>query len=517
MSKKNALNSIIISLLFILLLSACKVKDNDKEDATTELLSVSRPNAHVDLYGKWTLDKSILLDANIEESPSPAEKVFISENAYVHRNVKILKPSISARYVRVQSYLYAKSITLPDDFTIENEYMTIYKFQDDRLLSQEVGQISDNRIIFYENNTLNVYRYEESISQQEEEEIVKEIRAEQDEIQASSQLKEYGLSLGYRRQNRRNTGDIYNYDYLTFYIMRDEESVHPKVTTVNDLVYYKDGLLWTAAHQRVNEDKITLDKIAINPSFAEEDAKVNQLSNQSRKRIDYLNDNYTALSIIPPFTSDLRENYQIHQNGQLALNQPLRIVNVGGNEAALNFESQQNEALNQISSQIDKTLNYVSQDSNIGIQRERMSWNFISNLRVNLDDDGRIAYRNFTLQFIPIIDIASSDNKNISWRDVTSRVPDAITAVVSPEGNFIMIQELNQIKIYSIFNNFISLTPHMMIQNTTGYELVMSKWYPKAEIELIQAEYDKLPKINTQVIYPDTTTSSNVFQMPNNH
>lgn len=504
---------LIMILAMTLLLSSCNIltpsiynMDNDNG-----LLKIVRPDVSVALNGKWTLMKSYktsnsaISNEEDKKKENLIEEIFISKSVFEFGKTQILNPKVTARYVRLKSYLISKTIILPEDFNPEEENIIVYKFLDDRLKSQELILLRNNKILAYNSDSINIYERYSSISQKEEAEKTDELIATLQGTDKKIKKKEYSLSIGVRKNNGANTGQHFDYQYQTFFVNKTNEMNRAQYNSVKDIVFAKDSTLWSIEHDRTRseiDNNILVDRIAFNPSLADEDKKITQLQERTLRRIDYVNDNYIAMTLKDSTDEDKYEYYEIQNINRLSKNQPLKISNIGGVEAKNNFKEIFNDTVSSMAFETNEVLDYTANETNIGLKRDKMSWKFISSIEASIPKENRTTFRSFALQFIPIIDIANDDNQDISWRDVKNRVSNAINAVVAPDGNTIVIQSPNKIDVFTVHNYFIAINPEISIMNTEGMDIIMTKWYSMEDAEQIRDSYEKLPRLNTTVLYP---------------
>ncbi|MDO5026274.1 MAG: hypothetical protein Q4E50_00420 [Tissierellia bacterium] len=510
--KKSRIKYFLLStlILSIILLSSCS-RRNSKDYTSEEkgLLTVKKPVTHNDIMGKWQLETSFKIEKEEADYKNTREKdqeseIFISNSAFLYKNVNIINPTMTARYINLQDYMDSKSLEKPRGLKTEGVNVVVYKFQDDKILSQDLIQLPDDSILIFQKNEVELYKKYDSISKEEEKKTYSKLKDALNVTENNPANLEYSLSLGVRRNNYSKTGESLDYDYMTYFIAKDKQMNRPRVLAVDDIVFSKDSVLWTVSHDRnytPDNQPLIVDKISVNPTFRDESSKINFIEETIARRIDYINDNYIAFTNKNQISANKFEYYEIHSLNQLAKNKPLTVNNIGGPKAVEIFNSAFSDTLHSVANQSSNILDYKIDQSNIGLVRNRMSWDFISNFQATISETGRTVYRSIPLRIAPILDIGSYDNKNISWRDVLNRVPFATNAVVSPDGKMIIIQTVKQISIYSIYNNFISLKPQLTISNVSDTEIIMSKWYASDGIRPIYEDYLKLPRTGIQVNY----------------
>lgn len=500
-----------ISLLsLILILSGCGNGEGRLVKKKSEdIFKISAPKVVNNLNGIWKKKKSINIDKQVENLANVSgdyDAIFISPRVFEFSKVKILNPSISARYVKLRGYLRSIELELDQDNDLDIEQdVIVYKFQDNNTMSQDLIQTEDGELISFHRDFLNVYEKDSEISETLEKEKFDQLKASIEGTSTLQKNRDFAISIGLRKNKYKETGDTLSYDYKTIFINRLNSNKVIGAMTVKDLVFYKDSVLWSVENKRLIDPNTgaRTDRISANPTFRSYDKKMNFLQNNKLRRIDYVNDNFIAMTWKNELSEDNYDSYDIHNLNELSKDAPLSISKIGGDEAFENFKSMYNQNIKLMGDRNDEIIAHNMVNKNIGIKRGRMSWDFISNIEAKSKLKNRTLYSSFGLQFIPIIDIGKFDNKDISVDNVNSRVNGMITADVSPDGQFIMIQSENEISIYSLYNNFISVNPNITVRVDNPSELVMVKWYSSEEIEPVIDEYSKLDKnqrLNTEII-----------------
>lgn len=500
---------LIIFITLASMLSSCqRYSPNINAYDNGDLLNLKEPSNELNLSGKWKLMSSHYAGEETDnQETSPNEEIFISNKVFIYGKTQILDPKVSARYVRLKSYLSDKLIVLPESLEIDEENVTIYKFQDSKLKSQELIQLSDERLIAYENKRFNVYEKYSKVGSDEETAKYNDLWMQIESDNNKIKKREYALSIGVRKDLSSDSDTNFDYKYQTYFIENSKDLSKPRTLEVANLVFYKDSVLWSVEHDRrvsESDSQISLDSISAHPVSVNEGDKVNKFEDVAVRRIDYLNDNYLAMTTKNSINQGISEQYEIQNLNQLSMNQPLKINNIGGADALNKYNEEYNKTLQAILNTTDNTLGYASKpdETNIGIKRDKLSWTFKSNIRASVLGKSTGYAQNISLKFTPIIDIATNDNKSITWKDVQDRVNTATAAFVAPDGNTIIIQDEKQIQVYSVYNNIIAVNPELTILKTDGTEIVMTKWYPLENSKDISTEYRKLPAISPRVKYP---------------
>nr|WP_276939111.1 hypothetical protein [Helcococcus sueciensis] len=497
----------ILLLLSICLILVSCVNDNSKEEIDSSN-NISIPDNDLDIEGIWKFTK----DYNISELSDEKlniNEIFISRKVSKFETAFILNPSISSRYVNLTSYLTNKVAKLPEDFNekleISEDMVKVYKISDNLSSSFEFVDIGKGRLLTIYLRKIIIFEKNSELTENEIENKYKEL-SELRQNSTDVANNEFGLAISFRvRDNSVN--EYIKYDYYTYFFKKTKDDVFPKILKVRDIVIPKTTGLWTI-NQSIVEDEtnmITNYRLSANQTFIEDDLKVNNIQDNFLRVIDYVNQGFIAVTNYVDTGKSLAESYSIYNIHELASNKPLNANEIAGNDGNRIYQTAFKEVSNQIISNELINITALSPNTrNIGIEREKMSWKFISNLDVEINSaTGARFTKQFDLNFSPIINIAQIPANNITWRDIISRKPGAIDATVAPNSTYVLVQNVNSIEIFPIIYNFIGNKALFAIQNVDDYEMVSVNWIQNENIDGYYEEYNKLDKLNNYIIIPN--------------
>lgn len=493
----------ILLLLFVsFILVSCAVDNSDDDlDAAN---NISVPNNALDIQGTWTLEE----EHNISERN--AEKIDI-QNIFISRKVSqfedafILNPNISSRYVNLTSYLTNKISTLPEELVIDEEMVKVYKISDNLSTSFEFIDIGDGRLATIYLRKILVFKKFQNLTAAQIDDKYKEL-SELSQNSSEIENNEFGLAISFRVRDN-TVRDYIKYNYYTYFFKKTKNDVFPKIIKVRDIIIPKSTGLWTIKQEVVDEETNTIRnyKLGANQTFIEDDLKVNNIQDNFLRRIDYVNQDFIAVTNYFDTGRSISESHSIFNIHELASNKPLSVTEIAGNDGNRIYQTAFKEVSNQIIS--NQSMNITSLNpnpKNIGMERDKMSWKFISNLDVEINAaTGSRFTKQFDLNFSPIINISQIPNANLAWRDVISRKPGAIDATVSPNSTYVLVQNANSIEIFPIIYNFIGNKALFAIQNVDNYELVSVNWIQNENIDGYYDEFNKLDKLNNYIIMPN--------------
>lgn len=488
----------ILSIIFILafLFTGCSKPNLDGD---IEEINIAKPKVKNPITGIWKIDREYTLNT---DRNSQLNELFISNEVYQLGNTHIINPIISARYVNYKNYFSNKGIKIPKELQYKDENIVVYRLSNEISYSQEFLELSENELLTIDIGNIIVFKKSADLTSNQINEKFKEV-SEVLEGKIGIQNMDFGLSVAFRKRIKYLDSFPGKYEYMTYFIKSTKSDLRPDVFAVNNIVIPKDSGLWTVMESigDVSEESFNTYKVSSFPTFNPKSAKSNTLNDTIYRRIDYVNDDYIGVTKLIIDNDPLSESFEIHPIHSIAKRTPLKVTTIAGTDGNQEYLRAIKDSLNLIKSAdvIPITPDYT----NIGLQRKKMSWGFVSSLNFDFsEDETKRIYKSFDLNIIPTINLGTNYNSKITWREVINKVPTAIDAIVSPDENYILIQSYNMIQLFPIYYNNIAVNPLFSIQNTFDYEIVMSKWITGDKIKSVYEDYKKLSKINSQIIYP---------------
>lgn len=495
-------NRILISLSFILLLiiSGCEYKNNSFEEGY-EQNSILTPYNKLDIAGVWKNTGVYELGDN-KKTEGTSEDMFISRKVFEFNDTFTIEPNISSRFVDYFSYMRPKISEIPKDLITEKTTAKIFKISDDISFTQELIQLEENKFITIHLGKIYIYEKQSEVNDKIIDEKYNKAMAA-NEGRENIKNNSFGLAISFRVRNTSSEEKI-NYNYYTYYIKQSEKDEKPLILKVNNIVSPLTSGLWTIKSEENRNDDNKEYTLSASPTFSDETDITNAITDDIYRRIDYVNDNYIAVTNYDYSSTSVSESYNIFEISKLFNKHPLNATNIAGNSGNEIYLTSYKENINLIQSQEDlDLLKFEPDPTNIGIRRTNNNWRFISNIDEQLDDDkGSRVYKRFDLNITPTVDIARINSNMFSWREILSRRPGAIDATVSLDKNYILIQNNNSIDLFPVYFNYIGNNPLFSIQNVNNYEIVMINWVTQENIDIIYDEYIRLPRLNSYIIYP---------------
>lgn len=499
----NKIKIFFISLISLLLVSCSPIKIEDEDIYSN---TISKPITDLSIQGIWNVSKQYNLNENANNNDTKKyQEFFISKKVVQFEDAFILDPNISSRYVNLSQYLTNKITELSEEISIDKEMVTIYKISNNLSTSFELIEIDENKL-------LTIYLGKVFILEKNNDLDEEQIASKYDALKLLSQStagfsdKEFGLAISFRERDTSIT-DYFKYNYYTYFFKKTDEEIFPKIIKVNDIVVPKNIGLWTIKQEFLEEtsEAIRNFRLSANPTFIEEDLKVNNIQDNYFRRIDYVNNDFIGVTNFMNTGRSIAESHSIFNMHELASNKPLSVTEIAGNDGNRIYQTAFKEVSNQLLSNDNMNVLSINPNPrNIGIERDNFNWKFISNLDIETSiNTGSRFSRQFDLNINPIISIGQSSNTSITWRDILSRRPGAIDATVSPDSSFILIQNSNSIEIYPIIYNFIGTKSLFSIQNVDNYEIVSINWIQNENIDSYYDEYNRLEKLNNFIIMPN--------------
>lgn len=495
---KESCKCFILAIIFSFIFTACENKQVSNND--NMFSDLNSPSVTLEIEGEWELESEFDLKGK-KISNNEDMNMLISPKLFFFSTNELIDPSITARYVSFINYMSNKVVTIPDSLSIGEKDVKIFTFSDNISYTQDIIEISKDKILVVTADSLEFYNKISEIDQIRLEEEYSEIKRKKSGDFTNINRMAFGVSIGLRKAIDR--GSSIDYEYLTYNIMRgDEGNKSLEGLLVKDIVIPKDSGLWTVQSAISKNQSVNISYLSAKPTASTNDENINILQDDVAKRIEYVNEDYIAVRNIDRQNKALVDSYRIYNMYQLSKKKPLSISDIAGNEGEVILQNKLKQVYDSISkSKYDEMFDRPWSMENIGIKRDRMKWAFVSNVDVFLNDNNiEDIYTDIILDIVPIVNIGSIQNTSVTWRDVINRVPSAIDASVSPNNDVIFIQNKSSIEIYELYSNYISAKPILTIQNTTGCDIVMIKWNTTNSVKGIFDLYSKLPQENYQII-----------------
>lgn len=467
-----------------------------------DALTINSPKVPLVIQGQWDLEESISTNQDIT-SRKDEGSIFISPAIIEYNTSIITNPNFSSKYVKLSSYLNVKVSNVPEAFDINQEYVDVYKAQDNNVMSQEFMLVDSGKLVVIDTNSIDIYKKTRDVSDQEGSQKYTEYLKNLSSNESSTRDSSFAFSASFR-VNNPNTSSKLRYKYITYFFSKLEGDRNVNAMATDNIVFFRDQSLWTVK-QELNTSGQTERIVTSVGLVGSEDENLNFISDTFLRRIDYVNDNYIAFTNIRGNSAGYSEKYSIMDLFQLSLNQPLTVINIAGESGVETYTSRFIANNNEIEdSNLSENINTNPDYTNIGIYRNPLQWKFISNVET-LPSDSSIGgiRRTFDLDIMPIIDIAKTYNESMNWNYIRNRVPSAVTASASTNNNYVFIQAESELKVYPLYNSNLFITPFLEIPNTENQTLVSIKWYKNENFEIIKNEFEKLNKINITVIKPE--------------
>ena len=109
-----------------------------------------------------------------------------------------------------------------------------------------------------------------------------------------------------------------------------------------------------------------------------------------------------------------------------------------------------------------------------GITHQQGIWNFYTTMRIQ--DNDIQTYEEYRINIVPRIKIFGNNNLSIPWKEIKNFNLEAIDAVSSPNGEFIIIQTPNAMTLYGLKDGEIQSDIKYSIQTKESDKIIMTEW-----------------------------------------
>jgi hypothetical protein len=144
-------------------------------------------------------------------------------------------------------------------------------------------------------------------------------------------------------------------------------------------------------------------------------------------------------------------------------------------EAGLSaMEAGRNKVLGSAEIKKASIINSDLTEENYGLFRRAGHWLFKG--RFGYGNGGKVSYKDYNINIIPPSKLVFFDDIYIQWTDVKDRVPEAVDAYTSPNGDIALILTKTRLYIYGIEKGKLEKDPLKKIDLKSGETIIMAEW-----------------------------------------
>lgn len=462
------LYTVVLILIIGILLSGCSARLKN-----SSLLEGPKAG-DTPLRGSWSIES---VHGNSTEGFSQiesihellGEKVLFSENFVRIGNYRIENPSYKSKRVDAEKYLLFNHLELEEGVSLGMGEITVITIEnEDRMLGDFIGLEEGEGILFIENFSLKIRFLSEEVA--EDSTRTTPLNSENNGIffgNRENGTGKSGVLFGLRNDSEGTGGDPLS-SYRTLWISMDNKVLR-EVREKKYLFYPRRDGFW-----KLNMGN---GEITTSPVFSTELSSSTPFLKKSENSpknvaIDFICNDYIAVRYrIENEKKELRRVVEINRLPDLSgisaseLLGPLGIKNI--QEGILKEMTSHGVISGQADSGDESLMNF-------GVTRKMGHW-FLTG-RFNYQVDERDFSSDYPLNMIPPTNLVFFDEAKVDWTDIKDRVPDALDAFGSPNGDFCIIRTKKTLYLYDIQNRKLSPSPKHKITIGENEKPIMAEW-----------------------------------------
>jgi len=474
----------IILIALVLTLTACGVGSLEISE------NISAPkNMNLPIVGEWVIE-DYKLSAISEMSKDEAES-YIGTKAIFHEKLVsigesyFINPSFKIKNVNADDYLTYFYKTSPGFLNIESERIQVISVTDKEQFFNEFIKVSEDVAIV---NIDGVFFYLKKVSDKVEIDdanllkLPKEIAMTENTDSIEKDVSS-GILLGLKSLDLNGEGNMESWTYRTIYIRSQNKDI-ANIQEMEGLFLPRRSGFWKIEVIREGIDDKVNDKISAYQldKKPDEEIKMEMFSFTPESQPEEQNTIKNILFVSNDYISI--ENIHYRNKGQRYLEfypidninngNPIKISDIMGEAGKEALMQGFNREMAQDMDYKNTVLDINPNETSFGIFRRNGMWIFKG--RVNYIENSSYLYRDFNINILPTKELISFDELLVPWKEIKSKVPEALDAFTSPNEDIAVILTYGYILIYRIDNGTLSDEPIERIKLNSGEKVVMAEW-----------------------------------------
>lgn len=468
---------LVLILVVASVLSGCQ--NSKAEFEVIDIMeNVEKPkNNNTPLIGTWELTR---IDDSMATNTSEAkfnigDPLYISEKVVSFSNRYTTRPCFNARLVKTEDYVAIKGnepLNLLEETKTNYEVINI---KDGQKFLQDIVKLSGGKIAFcYESRLFEFKKVSDTVPK----EIIEVLIEKEKDLSLNTQYHQTAVavdtSIIIGVKSVLYDGDGSPSEIYDSYLLRKKVDSAPLIYRMKNLFVPRSSGFWFVGVDQIVDQEFRGEKLYAYPTSVHGDKsqQKNYIQESKHREITFVNDGYIGVQVngIP---ADGIYQFEIHNTESLSNNKPLTILEIGGEDGLAHYKETLNKEW-QILTDSDKTTELLAPPSNIGIVRKNGRWQYASTLF--LEDRIPKSLRQFSLDFVPAIELFKVNDLAIPWSDIQTKVPNAKDAHTSPNGDLVIIQDGDELMLYTVNGGIIGNVPVVSIPLSKTSSIVMAEW-----------------------------------------
>ncbi len=431
--------SLIMIILIVIFISSCDFYYQGGLDYIEE------PKSKMNfLNGRWKIDEN---RSKIKE-PNNIMNVYFKENlVFLSKDIYSEKARYQFKKVDTRDYLMYKHRVSPEFLDIETDDLNIINIYEGEEFLKELIIVDNSAIIIKKDgNFLYFKKDKEGIKSYEIAQLISNSRREKDTL-STKESGNTGFLLGLKRRSENN-----RWLYRTLYININNMDDIEVFSRDNILLPRRDGFY----NISVKHEKL-FDHIYINSLDNEEYKK--EYKTNDFKNILYVGNDYISLQKL----NDGSQKLRVMPIDYLEDNKYIDLKDILEDKTfeRIEYDIKNNE---------DKNISKKFDSSNFGLRRRRGYWSLYSEVEAGE------SYKSFNIRALTPKSIVNYDDLPLIWESIESQIPRAEDAFISPDGDFIVTYEVDNLSVYAIRDGKILKERLFKYKISPEERVIMSEW-----------------------------------------
>lgn len=469
---------ILISIIILIVLPSCSVKDFEPKEMITAPVIESSP-----IKGKWSLLKTVdgPYKRNTEETQlqNKIEALFHKDGVVVGGDF-ILEPSYKLRNVDLEDYLFYNYKIKPDYLDIEEKNAEVITILGEEQYFYDFIRYAEDKMFYYDDDKF-VF-LERDVEEVSSEEINRYISIEKNIMRISNKKEidtlNSGLLLGIKTHSIDEEKKVDKWDYKTIWIKSNNRTIGDIYEIDDLLVPRKKGFYLINVNRKsvgnvINDNIKAIPKGKIQENLLEQASILDDKDKDEGlinypsilKHIIYVGNDYVSTEEINLEIE--KKKLRVYPTDYLEGNKPTKISNLIGEEGLNMFFQSAKET-------IKTDANHILEEESFGLNRRNGYWVMMG--RINYKNENQEFFKDFQVKTAPPKEIVHYDELVIPWNIIKARIPEAIDAFTSPNEDIIIVITRNEILIYPIIENDILLNELGKIKLSGKDTIIMAEW-----------------------------------------
>lgn len=459
-------------IIFLILLLFTSCIGNSQDAAGDQIIKPS--NQKLYLSGTWKVkNRKTIITSNSDENDkySDLDQIYIEKNLVKINDRLTLKPDFKSRFLNFSEYIkyrFTDIKEIPEELNMEGKLFTV---SDGQFFYQDFFSISENSMYFiYDGLLFECERETDLVEEQILAKAKEDYKVEKESTSIENDKNNLaGVIVGIKTSKKDARGNIYN-DYGSVLITSDQDG-RVLASATRNLLLPRDTGFWIVGMEHFLDYDPPRDALFVYPMIGGSQANsIYQLGLYNTNSILYLGKDYIAMESKDYNSS--KKSYGIYSLDKIKEGTKLNISDIAGEEGKAIFSSETAKILNNSPKESEIMEKYDT--TNIGMRRVNGKWELKSNIIIN--DKNKLTITDYSIGVVPTIDLSTHEKLSIPWEDIRTKIPSAIDAYTSPEGDILLVQTLYELLIYKVENGVINSNSSLSLHMGETDRIVFAEW-----------------------------------------